>query len=121
MFTENEMLSLILKLVTIFAQLQRSNIAHRNIKPANLVFGIKKTAKGKSSPREEQAVIKFEDILVCNFEMSTCFETDRPFSDQVVTQEEKCSAIYASPLVQKKVNFLAERNDSDIVIEVAEN
>ena len=53
--------------------------------------------------------------------MSTCFVTDLPFSEQTVSQEEKCSAIYASPLVQKKVNFLAERNDSDIVIEVAEN
>ena len=38
-----------------------------------------------------------------------------------MSQEEKCSAIYASPLVQKKVNVLAERGDSDIVIEVAEN
>ena len=37
------------------------------------------------------------------------------------TQDEKCSAIYASPLVQKKVNFLGEKTDSDIVIEVAEN
>ena len=53
MFSEQEMLALILRLVTIFAQLQRANIAHRNIKPANLVFGVKKTAKGKNSPREE--------------------------------------------------------------------
>ena len=36
-------------------------------------------------------------------------------------QEEKCSAIYASPLVQKKVQILADKADSDIVIEVAEN
>ena len=53
--------------------------------------------------------------------MSTCFDSDLPYTEQKVNQEEKCSAIYASPLVQKKVNFLAERNDSDIVIEVAEN
>jgi len=65
--------------------------------------------------------MNFEDILVCNFEMSTCFLSDAPFSEQIVCQEEKCSAIYASPLVQKKVNFLAERNDSDIIIEVADN
>ena len=65
--------------------------------------------------------MKFEDILVCNFELSTCFVTDLPFNKQLVAQEEKCSAIYASPLVQKKVNVLAERGDSDIVIEVAEN
>ena len=39
----------------------------------------------------------------------------------LVSQDEQCSAIYASPLVQKKVNFLAEKADSDIVIEVAEN
>lgn len=93
------MLTLIQKLVTIFAQLQRANLAHRNIKPANLVFGVKKTAKGKNSPREEQVVMNFQDILVCNFEMSTCFVSDLPFSEQIVTQEEKCSAIYASPLV----------------------
>ena len=65
--------------------------------------------------------MKFEDILVCNFELSTCFVTDLAFNKQLVSQEEKCSAIYASPLVQKKVNVLAERGDSDIVIEVAEN
>ena len=39
----------------------------------------------------------------------------------VCCYDEKCSAIYASPLVQKKVNFLADKTDSDIVIEVAEN
>ena len=65
--------------------------------------------------------MNFQDILVCNFEMSTCFVADLPFSEQIVSQEEKCSAIYASPLVQKKVNFLAERNDSDLIVEVAEN
>jgi len=81
MFTEQEMLALMQKLVSIFAQFQRSNIAHRNIKPANLVFGVKKTTKGRNSPREQQAIMKFEDILVCNFEMSTCFLSDAPFSE----------------------------------------
>ena len=53
--------------------------------------------------------------------MATCFPVNSPNSEMLCSQDDKCSAIYASPLVQKKVNFLAEKTDSDIVIEVAEN
>ena len=93
MYTEQELLSLIMRLVSIFAKLQRANIAHRNIKPANLVFSAgsgKKTTRGKNSPREREgsepspassgSALKFEDILVCNFELSTCFVTDLGFT-----------------------------------------
>ena len=38
MFSEMDLKRLIIRLVDLFAQLQRANIAHRNIKPANLVF-----------------------------------------------------------------------------------
>ena len=37
-FSEAEMLTLILRLVSIFADLQRAKIAHRSINPANLVI-----------------------------------------------------------------------------------
>ncbi len=65
--------------------------------------------------------MQFEDLIVCNFEMATCFPVNVAAKEMLCCQDEKCSAIYASPLVQKKVNFLGEKNDSDIVIEVAEN
>ena len=38
LFSENELLRLIVRLVDLFAMLQSANVAHRNIKPANLVF-----------------------------------------------------------------------------------
>ena len=73
-----------MRLVSVFAKLQRANIAHRNIKPANLVFSAPKKSKreGQKSPKAEEqlAGMKFEDILVCNFELSTCFVTDLPFN-----------------------------------------
>lgn len=53
--------------------------------------------------------------------MATCFQVNLSPKEMICSQDEKCSAIYASPLVQKKVNFLGEKADSDIVIEVAEN
>ena len=53
--------------------------------------------------------------------MAACFPVNATYSEMMCSQDEKCSAIYASPLVQKKVNYLAEKADSDIVIEVAEN
>ena len=39
MLSENEILSFIIRLVHLCATLQKVNVAHRNIKPANLVFG----------------------------------------------------------------------------------
>ena len=38
MFSESDVLSLVTKLLDVFATLQKNKIAHRNIKPANLVF-----------------------------------------------------------------------------------
>ena len=62
-------------------------------------------------------------MIVSNFETAACFPVNAAYSEMMCSQDEKCSAIYSSPLIQKKVNFLAERadKDSDIVIEVAEN
>ena len=65
--------------------------------------------------------MSFEILIVSNFEISTTFDLMMPKSEMLCSQEEKCSAIYASPLVQKKINFLSDKADSDIVIEVAEN
>ena len=114
MFSEQDLLRLIARLVDLFARLQRVKIAHRNIKPANLV--ISSTGGGQRSKS-----LNFEDMIVCNFENSICFPVNATAKEMVCSQDEKCSAIYASPLVQKKVNFLADKIDSDVVIEVAEN
>ena len=38
MWSEAELLSFIMRLVHICATFQKINVAHRNIKPANLVF-----------------------------------------------------------------------------------
>ena len=38
MLTESELLAFTLRLVHLCATLQKINVAHRNIKPANLVF-----------------------------------------------------------------------------------
>ena len=105
------------RLIELFASFQDSRIAHRNIKPANLVFSVMNARKQKSRQ------LSFEDLIVCNFEMATCFKADIPTENMLCTQDEKCSAIYASPLVQKKVSLLGENkaDTSDIVIEVAEN
>ena len=45
-----------MRLVSVFAKLQRANIAHRNIKPANLVFSAPKKSKrdGQKSPKAEE-------------------------------------------------------------------
>lgn len=66
MFSEDEVTRLITQLVDHFAKLQRANISHRNIKPANLVF---RSKVGTSS----RSVLSFEDLIVCNFENATCF------------------------------------------------
>ena len=63
----------------------------------------------------------FSNLIACNFEMSSCFAINVPYECQKVTQEEKCSAIYASILVQNKVHLLAEKADSEMIVEVAEN
>ena len=38
MFSESDLMRIISRLVDLFAQLQKAKIAHRNIKPANLVY-----------------------------------------------------------------------------------
>ena len=40
MFSEQELIRLITRLIELFASLQEAKIAHRNIKPANLVFSV---------------------------------------------------------------------------------
>ena len=69
MFSEEELLALIIRLVDVLAKLQKCNISHRNIKPANLVFA--------SNPRmKKQKQLNFDDLIVCNFEMATSFPVD---------------------------------------------
>ena len=85
LYDEKELLCLIMRLVSIFAKLQRANIAHRNIKPANLVFSAPKKSKtkgGAGSPKNEESLsgMKFDDIQVCNFELSTWIVTDLAFN-----------------------------------------
>lgn len=48
MFTEEELLQLTQRLIHLFATLQKVNVAHRNIKPANLVFS-QQPSKQKSN------------------------------------------------------------------------
>jgi len=115
MFREQEMVRLVSRLVDLFAALQEAKVVHRNIKPANLVFSI------PAQNRPKQKHLQFEDLIVCNFEMAICFAATLHPKELVCAQDERCSAIYASPLVQKKVNLLGDKTSSDIVIEVAEN
>ena len=113
MFTEQEVLKLIRRLAGYFAKLQRAGIAHCNIKPANLVF--RSRAGSRSS-------LDFEDLIVCNFEKAAFFRVSQSQGELIYSQEDKCSAIYSSPLIQKKVNYLTgNTNRNEIVIEVAEN
>lgn len=124
MFSESDLMRIVTRLVDLFAQLQKAKIAHRNIKPANLVYSSQPdtSAHPSTMPKKSKAC-QFEDLIVSNFEMATCFPVNATYAEMICSQDDKCSAIYASPLVQKKVNFLAEKadRDSDIVIEVAEN
>jgi serine/threonine protein kinase len=101
-WSEGELLSLIDRLVHIMASLQRVNVAHRNIKPANLVFC-------QPSKDTKSDAIDFNQLLICNFEMATCFQADSHYSEHLCAQEQECSAIYASPLVQQKVQQLNEK------------
>lgn len=114
MFTEEELLQLTQRLIHLFATLQKVNVAHRNIKPANLVFS-QQPSKHKSNQ------MSFDQLLICNFEMATCFHADSHYSEHLCQQEQQCSAIYSSPLVQSKVQVLTERDISNIVVEVAAN
>jgi serine/threonine protein kinase len=75
MWTEQELLSFTLRLVSILVSLQQVNVAHRNIKPANLVFG-------QSDSKTES----FGQMLICNFEMATCFQADSHYADHLCTQ-----------------------------------
>ena len=78
MFSEMDLKRLIIRLVDLFAQLQRANIAHRNIKPANLVFSsANKQASGRSKAPQ------FEDLIVCNFEIATCFPVNMAVKDMI--------------------------------------
>ena len=95
MWSEAELLSFIMRLVHICATLQKINVAHRNIKPANLIFSQTKGPKTDT--------INFDHLLICNFEMATCFEADSHYHEHICTQDQECSAIYASPLVQQMV------------------
>jgi serine/threonine protein kinase len=95
MWSEAELLSFIMRLVHICATLQKINVAHRNIKPANLVFSQTKGPKTDT--------INFDHLLICNFEMATCFEADSHYHEHICTQDQECSAIYASPVVQQMV------------------
>lgn len=112
-WSEAELLSFILRLIQICATLQRVNVAHRNIKPANLVFAQSKQKDAKATD------MNFDQLLICNFEMATCFQPDSHYSEHRCTQEQECSAIYASPLVQEKVRLI--ENHSNITIETAVN
>lgn len=93
MFSEQEMIRLITRLIELFSKLQEAKIAHRNIKPANLVFSV------QAARRQKSKQLSFEDLIVCNFEMASCFRASLPAAEMLCNQDEKCSAIYASPLV----------------------
>ena len=77
-WTQAELLQFTTRLIHILATLQKVNAAHRNIKPANLVFG---STKSKSEG------IDFDNLLICNFEMATCFQSDSHYSEHLCQQE----------------------------------
>lgn len=70
----------------MFADLQSHNIAHRNIKPANLVC------------------LEHDQFRICNFENSVELS---PNASEVDLPIEECSAIYGSPYV---LSFLKDDN-----------
>ena len=59
---------LTMRLIYLFASLQDAKIAHRNIKPANLVF-----CSIPSRKQQKQRQLCFEELIVCNFEMAMTF------------------------------------------------
>lgn len=78
-FTEQEMRQVTSTLIQAFADLQRQRIAHRNIKPANIV--------SMSS--------SYDDLRICNFELAKILSD----SDMIDLHIDTCSIVYASPLV----------------------
>lgn len=101
-FTEAELRTYASELIEVLADLQRKRIAHRNIKPANIVE-IDSTGDKK--------------LRICNFEWAVELENDKPrpsvfsgsdFSpkpkedqDMIPLNIDACSMVYASPLVLK--------------------
>lgn len=82
--SEQELRTIASELIEIFADLQRKRIAHRNIKPANIVMMDSKSHQNKR-------------LRLCNFELA--FEIPENSSNLIDLQVDACSIIYASPLI----------------------
>jgi len=68
-FDETSLRVFVHTLLQIFAELQKNGIAHRNIKPANLVFKKTKGVKADSD------LDLFLSLMAANFEMGVCLDT----------------------------------------------
>lgn len=71
------------ELIEVFADLQRKRIAHRNIKPANIVMLEPQTSTKKT-------------MRICNFELAAELPAE---SETIELSIDACSIIYASPLI----------------------
>ena len=80
--SEGELRTVVGELLEVFADLQRKRIAHRNIKPANIVM-VEPTSNSKR-------------MRICNFELATEVPEGK---DSIELAVEACSIIYASPLI----------------------
>jgi serine/threonine protein kinase len=78
---EEEIRTMTGQLIEIFADLQRKRVAHRNIKPANIVILEQNASKS---------------LRVCNFEIAYELQDNCDFINLVI---DACSVVYASPLV----------------------
>ena len=79
--SEGELQTVVGELLEVFADLQRKRIAHRNIKPANIVM-----VEPSNSKR----------MRICNFELATEVPEG---SESIELAIDACSIIYASPLI----------------------
>ena len=64
-FTEQEMRLMTSELIETLADLQRNRIAHRNIKPANIVRLDKNRTSQMNDPLQYQKLLR-----ICNFELA---------------------------------------------------
>jgi serine/threonine protein kinase len=68
-------------MIDIFAEMQRKKVAHRNIKPSNILL------------MDES----LNSIKICNFELAVEVTTDS--ENLIELNIDACSVVYSSPLV----------------------
>lgn len=99
--SEGEMRTVVGELIEVFADLQRKRIAHRNIKPANIVM-VEPTHQKKT-------------MRICNFELAAELKEGQETVELAI---EACSIIYASPLILGYFTGSASPSSKDLSVKV---